>query len=80
MSGDSLLIRPWCSGQFKARRSGSPKRFCSAGCRSAFWSALRLWGKDALATGVLTIDAVRNGPQEACTLVGDAKAPQRYPG
>ena len=41
----------------------------------AFWSALRGAGERALAAGTLTINAVRNGRLEACTLVGREEAP-----
>jgi hypothetical protein len=79
MSSDSPLICPWCSEQFKARRGGSPQRFCSVRCRTAFWSALRGAGERALAAGTLSIDAVRNGRLEACTLVGREEAPLPCP-
>jgi hypothetical protein len=46
----------------------SPQRFCRARCRTAFWSALRRWGKQAIATGVLTVIDLRNGATAACTL------------
>jgi hypothetical protein len=60
---------PWCEKPFRARRGGSPQRFCGAKCRSAFWSALRRWGDRAVATGILSIADIRNGDAEACTLL-----------
>ena len=58
----------WCGHPFRARRGGSPQRFCQARCRTAFWSALRRWGKRAIAAGVLTVIDLRNGATAACTL------------
>jgi len=79
MSSDSLLICQWCSERFKARRGGSPQRFCSVRCRTGFWSALRRAGERALATGLVSIDALRNGRSEACTLEGMQEAVPQYP-
>ena len=69
----------WCTKGFKARRGGTRQRFCSARCRSALWSALRRCGERALAAGTLSIDAVRNGRMEVCTLGGREKTPPPYP-
>ena len=41
----------WCGHPFRARRTGSPKRFCSAAHRIEFWSALRRWAERAVAAG-----------------------------
>jgi hypothetical protein len=71
----TALVCPWCTTEFKPRRGGSAQRFCSGRCRTACWSALRRWGERAVAAGVLSIDAVRNGQPEACTLQGTPKAP-----
>jgi hypothetical protein len=71
----TALVCPWCTTEFKPRRGGSAQRFCSGRCRTACWSALRRWGERAVAAGVLSIDAVRNGRPEAYTLHGTAKAP-----
>jgi hypothetical protein len=51
----------WCGHPFRARRGGSPQRFCRARCRTAFWSALRRWGERAIAAGTLTVTDLRNG-------------------
>jgi hypothetical protein len=59
----------WCDEPFRARRGGSPQRFCGARCRSAFWTALRRWGERAVAAGILTIDDIRSGDPAACTLL-----------
>ena len=59
----------WCGRPFSARRGGSPKRFCSASHRMAFWSALRRWAERAVAAGALTVDHIRNSDPAACTLL-----------
>src|SRR6516165_4223615 len=38
----------WCKRPFRARRGGSPKRFCCAAHRIAFWSAARRWAERAV--------------------------------
>jgi hypothetical protein len=53
---------------FRARRGGSPQRFCGSKCRMMFWSALRRWGEQAVAAGILTIGDIRSGSPAACTL------------
>jgi hypothetical protein len=63
----------WCQKQFEPRRGGSPQRFCRSSCRMAFWSALRRWGERAVAAGVLSLDQIRNGAAEACTLLPGGK-------
>ena len=65
----------WCGRPFRARRGGSPKRFCSAAHRISFWSALRRWAERAVAAGVLTVDHVRNRDPGACTLLLGGKSP-----
>ena len=61
----------WCGHPFRARRGGSPQRFCRARCRTAFWSALRRWGERAIAAGTLTVIDLKNGAKAACTLQGE---------
>jgi hypothetical protein len=45
-----------------------------------FWSALRRWGEQAVASGVLTITDIKNGTAAACTLpprgISPSPAPQ----
>jgi hypothetical protein len=79
MSSDNALICTWCSEQFKVRRGGSPQRFCSVRCRTAFWSAMRRWAERALAAGTVSIDALRDGRLEACTLRGREEGPPPGP-
>jgi hypothetical protein len=69
----------WCGRPFPARRGGSPKRFCSTAHRMMFWSALRRWGEQAVASGVLTIADIRNGASAACTLLPRRISPSPVP-
>jgi len=66
MNGSSNFCQ-WCERPFEGRRGGSPQRFCGAGCRTAFWSALRRWGERAIGAGVLTVADLRSGDPAACT-------------
>jgi hypothetical protein len=67
----------WCGRPFPARRGGSPQRFCCSAHRMAFWSALRRWAERAVAAGVLSLDRIRKGDPEACTLLAGAISPAR---
>jgi hypothetical protein len=53
MTEETLTLCPWCERPFRARRGGSPQRFCGSKCRATFWSALRRWGERAVAAGIL---------------------------
>jgi len=55
-----------------SRRRGSPQRFCCAGHRMAFWSAARRWAEAAVASGLMSVDDIRNGATKACTLLLEA--------
>jgi len=68
MIQETPTLCTWCNRPFRARRGGSPQRFCCAGCRRTFWSALCRWGRDAIAAGVLEIVDVKNGVGAACAL------------
>src|SRR5262249_17000825 len=59
----------WCEPPFRARRGGSPQRFCVPSIRQAFWSGLRRFGEQALESGILTIADLRTGSARACTLL-----------
>ena len=61
----------WCGHPYRARRGGSPQRFCRTRCRITFWSALRQWDERAIAAGTLTVIDLRNGATAACTLQGE---------
>jgi hypothetical protein len=58
----------WCEQPFRARRGGSPQRFCGARCKKMYWSAVRGFGERALANGILTMADIRTGIAVACTL------------
>jgi hypothetical protein len=58
----------WCDQPFQPGRRGSPRRFCSARCRTMFWSALRRLGARAITDGIVVISDLRKGTAEACTL------------
>ncbi len=75
MTGETSTLYPWCERPFRARRGGSPQRFCGSKCRATFWSALRRWGERAVAAGILTIAEIRNGDPTACTVLQGAISP-----
>jgi hypothetical protein len=53
----------WCRKPFTPRRDGGkPQVFCRPACRRDFDTAGRRWVAEALATGMLTVDALKNGP------------------
>ncbi len=52
----------WCPKPLPPSRRGSARKFCSAGCRNACWSALRRWGMKALAAGVITVETLKASP------------------
>jgi hypothetical protein len=78
MDGDAGLIAAaavnpiclWCEGEFHPRKGGSPQRFCNSKHRDAFHSAGRRYAEHAVLNGQLTVADLRNGPAEACTLLG----------
>jgi hypothetical protein len=70
-----LEVCLWCKRPFRPRRGGSPKRFCCAAHRIAFWSAARRWAEKAVASGVLSVGDIRNGAGEACTPLPGAGPP-----
>ena len=53
----------WCGEYFEPRRDGGKaQRFCRETCRRSFDAAGRRWIAGAIATGMLTVDTLRNGP------------------
>ena len=38
----------------------------------AFWSAARRWAEAAVASGLMSVDDIRNGATKACTLLLEA--------
>jgi hypothetical protein len=75
----TLPVCLWCRRPCSARRGGSPKRFCCAAHRTAFWSAARRWAERAVVSGLLSVDDLRNGAGEACTLFAGANSPASVP-
>jgi hypothetical protein len=69
MTGETSTLCPWCERPFRARRGGSPQRFCGSKCRATFWSALRRWGERAVAAGILTVADIKKGDPAAYTLL-----------
>src|SRR5262245_56686401 len=75
---DLLPLCLWCNREFQPRRSGGSRQaFCCPRHRVAFHSAARRWAERAVASGVLTIAELQNGPTAACTLVSDEVSPHQ---
>ena len=52
----------WCGKGFMPRRDGGKRQvFCREACRRSFEAAGRRWVAEAIATGTLSVDALRNG-------------------
>jgi hypothetical protein len=86
-----VLICVWCGRAFAPRRDGGKRQvFCRPVCRRAFDAAGRRWVADAIASGMLTVDGLRNGPATtrallpwgnlARALQRQRSAPARHPG
>jgi len=75
----TLPVCLWCRRPFSARRGGSPKRFCCAAHRMAFWSAARRWAERGVVSGFLNVDDIRNGIGEAFTLLPGVNSPVPAP-
>ena len=66
----------WCSNSFEPRRSGGKQQmFCLPACRREFDVAARRWVAAAIATGVLTVDVLRNGRAPTRALVVATPSP-----
>jgi hypothetical protein len=62
MSEPAGSICGWCSRAFMPRTTGGkPQVFCREACRRGFDAAGRRWVYEAIARGMLTIDALRKG-------------------
>jgi len=71
----------WCGAAFKPTKTGSPRRFCSPQHRHEFHSASRLWAEQALSSGRLTVEELKNAPTtKACTASVGTEAAQEGPG
>jgi hypothetical protein len=69
----------WCEGACQPRRGGSPRVFCTSGCRTAFHSACRRWTERAVASGLLSIPELRSGNPAACTLLTSGESSSAAP-
>jgi len=72
----------WCGGTFTPRATGGhAQRFCRPACRRAIDAAARRWAAKALAAGILTVDALRNGAATTRALLpgGNSPAPVDEP-
>ena len=67
----ALVPCRWCGRACRPRRGGSPRLFCTSGCRTAFHSACRRWAERAIASGLLTLPELRSGDPAACMLLQD---------
>jgi hypothetical protein len=66
----------WCGKGFTPRRDGGkPQVFCRPVCRRRFDAAGRRWVADAIATGALTVDALRNGAAATRALLAGGAPP-----
>ena len=60
----------WCDEEFEAKTLGAHrKRFCTPRCKNRFNSALRRWGRRALAAGDLSVADLKAG-RASCTTRG----------
>lgn len=51
---------PWCGTPFPPKKSGNQvKQFCSDTCKNAFWAGARIWVRDAIKTGLLTVANIK---------------------
>jgi hypothetical protein len=60
----------WCGNEFTPRLDGGKRQvFCRPACRRGFDAAGRQWVAEAIATGVLTVQELNNGPRAMRALV-----------
>jgi hypothetical protein len=60
----------WCGNDFVPGGRGRPQKFCSSGCRSAFFAAARSWAVGEALAGRLPIERLRNAAGKTCTFPG----------
>jgi hypothetical protein len=66
----------WCGKGFASRRDGGKRQvFCRPACRRGIDAAGRRWVSEAIATGTLTVEALRNGAATTRALPPGAIAP-----
>ena len=72
--GDRACL--WCGRGFAPRSDGGKRQlFCRPACPRGFDAAGRRWVAEAIATGVLAVDALRNGPATTRALVRAPTSP-----
>jgi len=70
----------WCGKGFTPRATGGkPQAFCRPACRRAFDASGRRWVSVAIATGVLTVDGLRNDPAATRALPKSGNRPPLLP-
>jgi hypothetical protein len=68
----------WCGKGFTPRCDGGKRQvFCRPTCRRAFDAAGRRWVSEAIASGMLSVDALRNGPGATRALFAGVISPGR---
>jgi hypothetical protein len=66
----------WCNSSYMPRTTGGhAQRFCRPACRRGFDAAGRRWVAEAIARGMLTIDALRDGAVTTRALLQGAISP-----
>jgi hypothetical protein len=66
----------WCGQAFTPRATGGKAQvFCRPDCRRGFDAAGRRWVAEAIAFGVLTVDALKNGPAATRALAPVSTSP-----
>jgi hypothetical protein len=83
-AGSRMTTRPnghvclWCGKGFTPRCDGGKRQvFCRPTCRRAFDAAGRRWVSEAIASGMLSVDALRNGPGATRALFAGVISPGR---
>jgi hypothetical protein len=66
----------WCGRAFLPRATGGKRQvFCRPVCRRTFEAAGRRWVTEAIASGILTVDALRSGAATTRALLAEAISP-----
>jgi hypothetical protein len=66
----------WCGRAFIPRATGGKRQvFCRPACRRGFDAAGRRWMSEAIASGTLTVDALRNGAAATRALLSGVISP-----
>ena len=54
----------WCDADFTPQNGGKAQRFCSADCRTAYFTACRAWGEIEHREGRTDTDALRDALEQ----------------